>query len=107
MNKGHIADAVAEKTGLSRRRAHEVVDAVLEAVITGLVGGSDVILTHFGTFQSHWVAERERRNPKNGATWIAPGHYVVRFKAHDRFRELVREGDQTAAVSVKKLPKSR
>ena len=81
MNKGELAGAVAEKTGLSKAQAGEALDAVLESIQDALKKGEEVKIVGFGTFT---VADRpagEARNPRTGETVQVPSSKTPKFKA--------------------------
>ena len=66
MNKGELIESIAEKTGLSKAKAGEYLETVLETVQHTLKKGGDVALTGFGTFKTVKKAARTGRNPKTG-----------------------------------------
>lgn len=104
MNKLHIAHKVAKDCGISQDKATEVVDCVFATVMRAVAGGEDVLITHFGTFRNRFQVEHFRRNPQNDEPIRVPAGAVVRFAPHDRFRDAVRNKDQS--VVLKKAPKS-
>lgn len=66
MNKSELVEAVAKKTGLSRREATVGVDMALGIISKELKKGGKVTLTGFGTFD---VGKRKARagvNPRTG-----------------------------------------
>lgn len=80
MIKADIVNRVADASDLTRVKAAEAVDAILEAIKRALGDGRRIELRGFGVFQ---VRDRKRgvgRNPKTGVEVpIAPGK-TVRFK---------------------------
>lgn len=88
MIKADIVQRVAEASDVTRIKAAEGVDAVLEAVKAALADGRRIELRGFGVFQ---VRDRKRgvgRNPKTGVeVTIAPGK-TVRFKPGKELRNL-------------------
>lgn len=89
MNKAQLVDAVASKTGMTKKAVADVLDAVIEAVMGSLKKGNDVTLTGFGTFRIVRQEARTARNPKTGAAVQVPGKNVPRFRAGKQFREMV------------------
>jgi len=69
--------------GLSRRQAKELIDAVLEEIVSTLVAGADVSLRGFGKFAIRQKRERPGRNPKTGAAAPITAGRVVTFKASE------------------------
>jgi integration host factor subunit alpha len=82
LTKREIAHAVYSAcTGLSRRQAKALVEAVLEEIVTTLVAGEDVSLHGFGKFAVRQKRERSGRNPKTGVAAPITARRVVTFKA--------------------------
>ena len=65
MTKQEFVDAVAHKTGLSKRDAGAAVDAFLDVVEGALKAGDSVTFTGFGKFHTTHRAAREGVNPRN------------------------------------------
>lgn len=89
MNKAQLIDAVANSTGMTKRSVADVLDAVLEEVMSTLKRGDNVTLTGFGTFRSVAQKASVKRNPKTNEPVNVPAKNVPRFRAGKRFRELV------------------
>jgi DNA-binding protein HU-beta len=88
MIKADIVNRVAETSDVSRVKAAQAVDTIIEAMKSALSEGKRIELRGFGVFQ---VRARKRgigRNPKTGVeVAIAPGK-TVRFKPGKSLREL-------------------
>ena len=65
MTKQEFVDAVAGKTGMSKRDAGEAVDAFLGTVEDALKAGDTVTFTGFGKFHTTHRAARMGVNPRN------------------------------------------
>ena len=65
MTKQEFIDAVAEKTGSSKREAGEAVEAFLSTVEAALKAGDTVTFTGFGKFHTTHRAARMGVNPRN------------------------------------------
>ncbi len=89
MNKQQLIDAVAGKTGMTKKSVADVLDAVLEAVMGSVKKGDTVTLTGFGAFRSVHQAASVKRNPKTGAPVNVAAKNVPRFRAGKQFREMV------------------
>lgn len=89
MNKQALVDAVASKTGMTKKSVADVVDATLAAVMGSLKKGDNVTLTGFGTFRVVHQAASVKRNPKTGAAVNVKAKNVPRFRAGKQFREMV------------------
>jgi DNA-binding protein HU-beta len=89
MNKAQLINAVASSTGMTKKAVSDVLDAVLDEVMSSVRGGNNVTLTGFGTFRSVHQDASVKRNPKTGAPVNVPAKNVPRFRAGKQFRELV------------------
>jgi DNA-binding protein HU-beta len=89
MRKAEIVNRIADETGLTKVKAEEAVDAILEVVKDGLRRGEWVFLRRFGSFQVREKRARVGRNPKTGEEAGIPARRVVRFKSGKYFKEAV------------------
>ncbi len=80
MNKADLVNSISEKTGLSKVKSNEVLDAFVESVTESLRSGEKVTLVNFGTFNTSERGARKGRNPKTGETIEIPAKRVARFK---------------------------
>lgn len=94
MRKIQIVNRIADETGLTKVKAEEAVDAILEHVKTVLSHGEPVILRRFGSFQVREKRARVGRNPKTGEEAGIPARRVVRFKYGKHFRDAVNKESQ-------------
>ena len=62
MNKNGLIAAVAEKCGIAKKEAAEVVEATLNIITDSLKKGEKVQIVGFGCFEVRERAEREGRN---------------------------------------------
>ena len=81
MNKAELVEAVLKNLGKETPRVHaeRAVDAVIEAIKSGLKRDAQVQLVGFGTFK---VAQRKARNgvnPKTGEKLKIKATKTVRF----------------------------
>jgi DNA-binding protein HU-beta len=89
MNKADLVNAVAEKTGLTKKDAAAALEAFMEAVSGGLKKGKSITLTGFGTFAVAKRSAREGRNPQTGEKIKIPAKKVPKFKPGKALREAV------------------
>jgi DNA-binding protein HU-beta len=80
MNKAELIAAVAEKSEISKAKAGEVLDALLETITDNVAWGGAVQLMGFGTFSTSKRAARVGRNPATGEAIEVPAKKVVKFK---------------------------
>lgn len=88
MTKADIIDGIYGRVRhVSRKRAAEAVELLLEAVKTGLEKGDKVKIFAFGAFSVRAVGERTARNPQTGdALKLAP-RKVVAFRPAQALKE--------------------
>ena len=80
MIKLDIVNQVADKTGVPKQKAEQVVDSLFNAMKEALARGSRIELRGFGVFQ---VKPRKRgigRNPRTGKEVRIPPGRTIRFK---------------------------
>ncbi|OGZ61231.1 MAG: DNA-binding protein HU [Candidatus Spechtbacteria bacterium RIFCSPLOWO2_01_FULL_46_10] len=90
MTKDQLLDAMASKSGLSKRDAASALDAFIDAVTSALSSGDNVALTGFGAFQVSHRKARAGVNPKTGAKLQIPAMKVPKFKAGKALKEATR-----------------
>ena len=95
MTKQDIINQVSSRASLSRAKAEEAVETVIELIKESLGHGEPVILRRFGTFQVRAKSKRLGRNPKTGEEAEISARKVVRFKSGKFFKQAVDEGDGT------------
>ncbi len=81
MNKAELVADVAERTGESKMRAEEIVNAVFEAMTDALKRGDDIRLPAFGVFDVKETAARIARNPQTKEEVKVPAGKKARFRA--------------------------
>lgn len=90
MNKGELIDAVAERSGRTKKTTGEVLDALLEQIVVTVAAGSKVTLVGFGTFEPRKRAKRDGRNPQTGESMVIPETVVPGFSAGKAFKERIK-----------------
>ena len=91
MTKQDIINHVSEQASLSRTKAEEAVETVIELIKDSLRNGESVILRRFGTFQVKQKSKRVGRNPKTGEEAEISARKVVRFKSGKHFKQSVND----------------
>ena len=66
MNKAELIQAIAAKSGLSKKEAEAALAATLDAVTEAMKAGDKVALVGFGTFAAKERAARVGKNPQTG-----------------------------------------
>jgi len=80
MIKLDIVNHVAERTGVPKQKAEQVVDSLFDAMKAALAAGKRIELRGFGVFV---VKPRKRgvgRNPRTGKEVPIPAGNTIRFK---------------------------
>ena len=89
MNKSQLAEAAAERAGLSKGEATKALDAVLDSITSALQSGEKVSLTGFGTFEVRDRAARTARNPQTGQEMQVAASKAPAFKAGKGFKDAI------------------
>lgn len=89
MRKPELAAAIADKTGLTREKASEVITAFTDQISAAAAKGEDTSLIGFGTFSIRTRDARNGRNPQTGATIRIAASKTVGFKAGKALKEAV------------------
>ena len=90
MNKQGLVDVVHAKLGGTKTAAEEVVDELLNSIVSSLKKGDEVSIAGLGIFSVKARAARTARNPKTGATVQVPAMKVPKFRAAKALKEAVR-----------------
>ncbi len=90
MNKSELIDAMASKTGLTKKDIGAYIDAFTETVTETLAKKETVALIGFGTFSTSERAARDGRNPSTGAVIKIAASTVSKFKVGSKLKEAVK-----------------
>lgn len=91
MKKNDLFSAVAEQTGITRKLAAEIVDAVFDQMTEALADGDTVHIKNFGSFEIRERKARTARNPKTGEPVQAKATKSVGFKALKGLKEKINQ----------------
>ena len=89
MTKQDIINQVSSRASLSRSKAEEAVETVIELIKESLGHGEPVILRRFGTFQVRAKSKRLGRNPKTGEEVAISARRVVTFRPGQKLKDRV------------------
>lgn len=89
MNKAGLVEAVSDKTGITKKKTGNVVDAVTKTITDTLSQGEKITLVGFGTFQVRQRRARKGINPQTKEALTIPAKKVLKFKAGKELREAV------------------
>ena len=90
MNKQDIANAVHMKLGGTKVQAEEVVDIVVDSIVSTLKKGGEVSIAGLGIFSTKTRAARQARNPRTGASIHVPAMRVPKFRPAKGLKEAVK-----------------
>jgi DNA-binding protein HU-beta len=87
MTKSDLIERLAAKAEVTRPRAEELIDFLLENVTVALKQGEKVNISGFGTFTVSARKARTGRNPKTGEPIEIPASRSAKFKAGKTLKE--------------------
>lgn len=91
MNKAEMIDRIAEKTGVSKKQAEDMIEAFQEITTATLKEGNEMTLTGFGTFMAKKRSARGGVNPQNPTERIQiPEVIVPKFKAGKALKDALK-----------------
>lgn len=79
----------ATKVGVSQEKAKELIAALEEVVVDGLLQDGKVAFGTIGSLETKDVAERTGRNPKTGESITIPARVKVAYKQSKAIKEIV------------------
>ena len=91
VTRAHLALAVHEEAGLTRRAARILVDSLFEEMAACLVAGEEVRIYGFGSFGLRDKAERPGRNPRTREAAPIAARRVVVFRASKVLKRRIAE----------------
>ena len=89
MNKAELVEALANKTGETKKSAEASLNAFVEVVTDSLKKGEKIQLVGFGSFEVRKRASRKGRNPQTGEELKIPASKAPVFKAGKALKEIV------------------
>ncbi len=89
MNKAELVEAMATKTGETKKSAEASLNAFIEVVTDSLKKGEKIQLVGFGSFEVRKRASRKGRNPQTGEELKIPASKAPVFKAGKALKEIV------------------
>ena len=89
MNKAELVEAMATKTGETKKSAEASLNAFIEVVTDSLKKGEKIQFVGFGSFEVRKRASRKGRNPQTGEELKIPASKAPVFKAGKALKEIV------------------
>ena len=90
MTKAEIVKKISQQTGIEQTAASAVVEAFMEQVRQALIGGENVYLRGFVTFNRKHRAEKVARNISKNTTIKVPAHDIPAFKPSKEFLDKIK-----------------
>jgi len=90
MQKTAFIAEIAERSGVSKKQAKQVLDAALQIVAEQLQAGERVVLTGFGTFEVRERRERQGVNPQTKTPMMIGATRTPGFSASNSFKNVVK-----------------
>ena len=91
MTKSEIVNEIAVRTGLEKNAIADTLDNLFVVVKNSMIGGNNIYLRGFGTFELKKRKAKVARNIKRNTSLIVPEHFVARFKPAKEFATSVKE----------------
>jgi len=92
MNKPELVEAIAEKAGVSKKMAQQMLDATVSVIREALLSGERVKISGLGIFYVKQYQPRAAINPNTGMRVMLKARKVVRCRIA---KDLNREVNQT------------
>lgn len=101
MNKAELIEKIAEKAGVSKKQAEDVLEAFEAVTIETLQADGEVTLTGFGTFSAKQRAARMGVNPQNPTEKIQiPAVIIPKFKSGKALKDALKQGGSSSTPAT-------
>ena len=87
MTKSDLIDSLANRQGIPKQKAEEIVNSVFDDIVAALKNGDKVNISGFGTFSVSHRKARTGRNPKTGEAIQIASSRAAKFKAGKTLKE--------------------
>ena len=92
MNKSELIETLAEKNGISYKKAEEIINTVFDAMSDALLNGERIEIRGFGSFVIKEYKSYTGRNPKTGDTIAVKPKKLPFFKVGKELKEDINKG---------------
>jgi integration host factor subunit alpha len=89
MTKADIVEKVQAGTGMTKREATEMVEAVFSIMKSTLESGETLKISGFGRFEVKQKANRRGRNPQTGESITIEARRILTFKPSNLLRDAI------------------
>ncbi|MBI4281175.1 HU family DNA-binding protein [Candidatus Uhrbacteria bacterium] len=91
MNKAELANKIAERVGITKKQAEDVLESFVEITIQTLKMGGEVVLAGFGAFSARQRKGRIGVHPRKPSEKITvPPVVVAKFKAGKNLKDALK-----------------
>jgi integration host factor subunit beta len=94
LTKADLVVEVSRAAEISRHEATDVVELVLDTIVSALHRGDKIEIRNFGSFRTRQRRARIGRNPKTGARVEVPPKKIPYFKPSKELLQLVNAHQQ-------------
>lgn len=88
-----LAKEIYKQTGISAAESSELVDEILEEMITALESDENLKISSFGSFRVNKKNERIGRNPKTQEEAVISARKVVTFYASNILKDKMNDNN--------------
>ena len=89
LTKAQIVENIQDQTGLTKLKATDTVETLLEIIKSSLADGENVLVSGFGKFCVKEKQRRKGRNPATGDEMMLDARRVVTFKCSGKLRDKI------------------
>jgi integration host factor subunit beta len=93
VTKKELVNRIADRTGVTKVVAKDVIQAFLDSIITELSEGNRLEFREFGVFETKERAARRAQNPRTLEKVDVPAKRIVKFKVGRLMRKRVSGDD--------------
>lgn len=94
ITRARLSEAVYQEVGLSRNESAELVEALLDEIVSALAHDEVVKISSFGTFSVRQKGERVGRNPKTGEEVPILPRRVLVFRPSQVLKTRINDGSE-------------
>jgi DNA-binding protein HU-alpha len=98
MTKSQLVEKLAESAELNKQQANQVLEVLVDIVVTAVKAGDPVKIPGLGTFKKRETKARTGRNPQTGEEIQIPARTKAAFTVAKSFKEAVLGGSGPATT---------
>ena len=95
VTKKELVNRIAERTGVTKVVAKDIIQSFLDAIIDELAAGNRLEFREFGVFETKERAARRAQNPRTLEKVDVPAKHIVKFKVGRLMRKRVSGEEST------------